>query len=78
MKSRATIVLLGGILMLLFAIGWTTYGQKRSSVGSTWEYKYVENLSEEEINQIGAAGWEMVGFSIDGSTNKHFYFKRGK
>jgi len=78
MKSRATIVLLGGILMLLFAIGWTTYSQKSSYAGPKWEYKYGENLSDEEINQMGASGWEMVGFSIDSSTNKHFYFKRSK
>ena len=77
MKSRASIVLIG-ILVMLFTIGWTTYSQKSSSASPAWEYRYAERITDDQINQFGAAGWEMVNFTTDQYGNARFYFKRRK
>ena len=47
-----------------------------------WEYRVVVRngadeglLSEQELNELGAGGWELVGVvALPG--NVHFYFKR--
>lgn len=50
-------------------------------VEAVWEYKHVaralteEPLDEEELNALGAEGWELVGALTDGRS-AHFYFKR--
>lgn len=48
-----------------------------------WEYKvkYLDERhdTEEELNQLGAMGWELVGFEPDGSWSKaslKYIFKR--
>jgi hypothetical protein len=47
-----------------------------------WEYKLVtknmtgdEMVSEQELNGLGAAGWELVGVATVGDAVR-FYFKR--
>lgn len=47
-----------------------------------WEYKVVSkdvgdhpSLSEEELNAIGASGWELVGV-VPRPSKVQFYFKR--
>jgi hypothetical protein len=47
-----------------------------------WEYKQIARnlkkegpLSEEELNALGAEGWEMSGVAQHSSTS-YFYFKR--
>jgi hypothetical protein len=47
-----------------------------------WEYKVVEkdvteqeSLSEQELNGLGAAGWELAGVTTVRDTMR-FYFKR--
>ena len=47
-----------------------------------WEYKQITRdpekespLSEDELNALGAEGWEMSGVAQHSSTT-HFYFKR--
>ena len=77
MKSRISILVTLGFLMLL-VVGWTIYGQQKSSTRPAWEYRYENNLTAEQVNTLGADGWEMVGFSVDEAYNKHCYFKRAK
>ncbi len=43
-----------------------------------WEYKFILRtlvLSEEELNSLGAEGWELAAAVNDGSSI-NFYFKR--
>jgi hypothetical protein len=51
-------------------------------VEPAWEYKHVsrslteqEPLGENELNELGAQGWELAGVFND-SRSAHFYFKR--
>ena len=42
-----------------------------------WEYKVLIQtaISEQELNALGAAGWELVGV-VPLRESTHFYFKR--
>jgi hypothetical protein len=44
-----------------------------------WEYKVIfqSALSEEELNALGAEGWELVGL-VALPENTRFYFKRAR
>jgi hypothetical protein len=52
-------------------------------VAPVWEYKHLYRavegdtppVSEEELNALGAEGWELSGL-IAGPTGVHLYFKR--
>jgi hypothetical protein len=49
-------------------------------VPPTYEYKHLTRgvavtLSEAELNELGAAGWELSGVVVVGA-DAHFYFKR--
>lgn len=51
-------------------------------VAPVWEYKHLHRpvgsdapLSEEELNALGADGWELTAV-VPGPTGTHFYFKR--
>lgn len=52
-------------------------------VAPVWEYKHLFRavsgeappVSEEELNALGAEGWELTGV-IPGPTGVHFYLKR--
>ena len=34
-----------------------------------WEYKIVEGLDEEELNALGAQGWELLMVTVDSLFN---------
>ena len=51
-------------------------------VQPAWEYRHVTRepgaqgaLGEAELNELGAAGWELVGVVTE-QTAVHYYFKR--
>ncbi|HEX2450311.1 MAG TPA: hypothetical protein VHJ69_04195 [Gemmatimonadales bacterium] len=51
-------------------------------VAPTWAYRHLQRplgevaeLSESELDALGAEGWELAGVTTDGST-AHFFFKR--
>jgi len=51
-------------------------------VQPAWEYRHLTRapgaegaLTEQELNELGAAGWELVGV-ISEQSAVHFYFKR--
>ena len=79
MKSRGDWILIVIAMALLCLTGWTGYAQKESPrpKRAVWEYKVENGLSEEQINQLGSEGWELVAVS---STNNQSYefFKRPK
>jgi hypothetical protein len=78
MKSRNSMLLMTGLLILFLVVGWTVYGQKKSAARQAWEYRGGQNLTEEQLNALGAEGWEMVSFSMDETRAVYFYFKRAK
>ena len=41
----------------------------------TWEYRIAPDLSEAEMNRLGADGWELVAVGADGAIPV-FYLKR--
>jgi len=44
-----------------------------------WEYKSVKGASEQELNQLGAQGWELVAVVMSEKEGvRRFYFKRLK
>ena len=79
MKLVKYALLVVATLALFGLIGWSGYAQKKSSEKKVmWEYKEAVSLSEKQVNDLGAEGWEMVGYSVDGVSNKFMYFKRPK
>jgi hypothetical protein len=77
MKSKASVILLLAVSLFIL-VSWTVYAQKNGSSRQAWEYTSLLNGSHADLNKLGAEGWEMVGFSVDDSQNKFFYFKRAK
>jgi hypothetical protein len=80
-------------LMLLAAFclsGWTVLAQKQNKIRRqprraiaarrvpVWEYKIIRSISEEEINKLGAEGWELAATLAPDSDNMLLYFKRRK
>ncbi len=56
MKSKA--YLLFAVVVILFVVGWTGYGQKQGSKKQVWEYKSVYDRSggfqgEKTFNELG-------------------------
>lgn len=47
------------------AWGKTTTEQQPTApwTGPRWEYRYVKDPKEDELNELGAQGWEVVGIS---------------
>lgn len=82
MKKSLYLVLT--VIVLLSVLGWTGYGQKRSTRRPSWEYltvstgeaKYRELAG---LNELGTQGWELVSVgTTDNSGNVPLYFKRAK
>ena len=86
MKARILRTLL--IVAVLCFVGWTAYAQRQtSSIGgrTVWEYKTVRGnraLRDDQLNGMGAQGWELVLFDDgargNGSYEGTYYFKRAK
>ena len=77
------------LVAVLFAANWGSRAQV--SPGKAWEYKVVvaqygaqpASLSEQDLNRLGAEGWELVGTRVVESTRAgareyrtDYYFKR--
>jgi hypothetical protein len=67
--------------------GWTVSGQKqnrriqRPPVHApiiAWEYRTTGSISQEEMNKLGAEGWELAGVIAPNIDNIGFIFKRRK
>lgn len=44
-----------------------------------WEYKIETDINERRMNQLGAQGWELVGFQeITRQSRTNYIFKRPK
>ena len=53
--------------------------RKRTAIvrRAIWEYKVTSTMSEEELNKLGAEGWELVAATAY-PDNAALYFKRRK
>ena len=83
MKRRCVPTILA-VLSLLCVLGWSGHGQKaqpsRASNLQTWEYKIAQVDGEARLNELGAQGWELVGFEgiEPGSHFKNCVLKRAR
>jgi hypothetical protein len=82
-KSLSVLALIAALLMS----GWTVLGQKQNKMThrsrvraqpSAWEYKVTGLLSDNELNKLGAEGWELVAIQSPDIDNLKLYFKRRK
>jgi hypothetical protein len=79
MTKRYRLMVVFALLLLFTFIGWTAAGQKKEPAKpQAWEYRFDGNLSSDQLNQLGAAGWEMVNFTITDSRGITYILKRAK
>ena len=63
----------------LFVAVSTGIGQKSNQTPQRWEYKVVVgSIDNAQLNEIGAAGWELSAVAVINNNNLLFYFKRAK
>jgi len=71
------VLLLVALAVLLCLAGWAGHAQQRKSQPA-WEYKVIGHGSatgEQELNELGLQGWELVSVARDGQI---YYLKRKK
>ena len=71
------------VAVLLCIVGWTSYGQSRSSARAAWEYKSVWSgqqgfRGDETLNELGAQGWELASAAATETQGTGYTFKRLK
>ncbi len=67
------------VVVALFGAVSTGIGQKLNATRQSWEYKAVAgNLDDVQLNEIGAAGWELAAVGVANNNQMSFYFKRAK
>jgi hypothetical protein len=66
---------------------WTVPGQKQNKMThsssvtahtSAWEYKVTGLIALDEMNKLGAEGWELIAVQAPNIDNIGLYFKRRK
>ena len=75
------------IIAALYMSGETVLGQKQPRMSHaarvkahtpTWEYKVTGPLSVDDLNKLGAEGWELIAIQSPDIANLALYFKRRK
>ena len=69
------------VILVLFT--WTAFGQKKNQPRVTWEYKLAGigvpgERTEQDLNKLGAQGWELVSAYDDGRGGTTLYLRRAK
>lgn len=65
MSANVSRFLVLGLIILLCLAGWANSAQKIKSTRQTaWEYKIVYTASEDELNKLGAEGWDLTAAYI--------------
>ena len=67
---------IGSILMVAI-LAWGIYAAPKANESKRWEYKIAYTSSEDELNRLGAQGWELTTAYGAGST-PYCIFKRAK
>jgi len=79
MTTRGSWLMFIVAVVLLFVAVSTGSGQKSSQTPQRWEYKIVVGtVDDAQLNQLGAAGWELSAVGVVNNNNSSFYFKRAK
>jgi hypothetical protein len=80
MRAKLYLSLLIGVLLCL--VGWSAHAELQSSSKATraWEYTSREvQDNAEQLNELGAEGWELVAVDCTRSSNTcRYVFKRAK
>jgi hypothetical protein len=76
------------IAIVAFSVNsWTVLGQKQNKMThsssvtahtSAWEYKVTGLIALDEMNKLGAEGWELIAVQAPNIDNIGLYFKRRK
>ena len=73
MNAKILLSLCVVLVACILFVGARGYGR------TTWEYKQGNNLSESQLNELGAQGWELAGITFTGNVSYIvFYLKRPK
>ncbi len=90
MRNQLRLISVFAVLAAFCLSGSTALGQKqtrksRHSPGrivtarpSAWEYKITGGISQEDMNKLGAEGWELAAIYAPNVDNLALYFKRLK
>jgi len=79
MRTRGTWLIFIVAVVLLFVAVSTGIGQKSNRTPQRWEYKIVVgSVDDAQLNEIGAAGWELSAVGSANDRVSSFYFKRAK
>ena len=87
MRNRLRPLSVIAVIATLYVGGWTVLGQKQNKVihrsrvtahAPAWEYKVTFRLVEDELNKLGAEGWELVAIQSPDIDNTLLYFRRRK
>ena len=75
MKNKTLLIVLA--ILVVGTFGWTNRSVQGSSPGGKWKYKIVYTASEDDLNHLGAQGWEVTTAYGSGST-PYCILKRAK
>jgi hypothetical protein len=81
---KKTIYLVIAVAVLLSALAWSGYGQRKGARKPSWEYLIVSTGQAEfrdaaGLNKLGAEGWELVSVgTTDNAGNSLLYLKRAR
>ena len=87
MKAKLRSWFVIALISALWLSGGTVLGQKQKQAhrrsratvaNAAWEYKVTGLLSVEDINKLGADGWELAAVQSPDVDNMRLYFKRRK
>jgi hypothetical protein len=80
MRSRIISIVILIAALAIVALGWTQ--NSRSAEASKWEYLSYQasssGPSDQEMNKMGAEGWELVAVDVGESRVSRYIFKRKK
>lgn len=82
MRSKLTMTLL--VVALVSLVAWNGQGKTESSENVYYEYQVIYDPTEsntydeglKKLNELGSAGWEIVGTSKAGNSHSRLYLKR--
>lgn len=72
MRQYRTVLVVLLCVLLAFVIGWKADAQQgRSTKPPVWEYRDGANMTIQQLNALGAEGWELV---VVTSYGKDYYY----
>lgn len=65
-------------MVILLCLGLSGRAHRQATSKQTWEYKIVRNLTEKELNEFAAQGWELAEVVATEGAGHTYYLKRAK